>query len=531
MKINLGCGTDYKLGWLNVDRFDAANPDLVFDLEKTPWPLKTDCAEFILMKRVLEHLGKDTNVFLAIMRELYRIARPDALIEIHVPHPLHSDFLREPTHARPILPDTFQGFDLEIATRWQAEGLPRTPLAKYIEVDFFTAQVELFPDPYWQARLDKGQTSVAEFRDIARSTNNALQWIRIVLQVRKPFRRGKSWAHIGAFCLERYHGMGDVLMLFGAAKAITEITGKPVYLQTDTKWQPLIAACPHVAGIVADADGLAVLQEEFRSRGGVHHVDCGMAKFGMTRRHQIDAYLKEIDLTARPEQKEIVLDTGAGEAEARKLLDELPRLRQGQRRVLLHPALSDPNRTWPAAKWDEAAKRLIGEGHQVIIIGATVAAVKGANPLPTATAFNAIDRLSPLGLVALMEQSDLLVTTDAGPVQLAAATKIAIVGIYSVASGKSRLPFRNGVAGWRAAVVAPTCSFYPCYNWICDAETLNRHGRRFPNLHAQWCIAPKLYECMTDQISVDDVLRACAKFLAPAPPRPAKSKAAKSAHP
>ena len=33
MKYNLGCGADYHYGWVNVDRFPDARPDVVMDLE------------------------------------------------------------------------------------------------------------------------------------------------------------------------------------------------------------------------------------------------------------------------------------------------------------------------------------------------------------------------------------------------------------------------------------------------------------------------------------------------------------------
>ena len=38
MKLNLGCGHDHKEGYVNVDVSDLGNPDMVVDLEVTPWP-------------------------------------------------------------------------------------------------------------------------------------------------------------------------------------------------------------------------------------------------------------------------------------------------------------------------------------------------------------------------------------------------------------------------------------------------------------------------------------------------------------
>ena len=34
IKLNLGCGNDYRRGWLNCDKSKEVNPDKVVDLEK-----------------------------------------------------------------------------------------------------------------------------------------------------------------------------------------------------------------------------------------------------------------------------------------------------------------------------------------------------------------------------------------------------------------------------------------------------------------------------------------------------------------
>jgi hypothetical protein len=44
MRLNLGCGQEHLPGWVNVDQFPAARPDLVLDLERLPWPFRDGCA-------------------------------------------------------------------------------------------------------------------------------------------------------------------------------------------------------------------------------------------------------------------------------------------------------------------------------------------------------------------------------------------------------------------------------------------------------------------------------------------------------
>ena len=78
MRLNLGCGQDKRDGWTNVDKMAAAEPDQVVDLEELPWPWPDSSVEEVAMKHVLEHLGAETDVYLGIIKELYRVCRHGA---------------------------------------------------------------------------------------------------------------------------------------------------------------------------------------------------------------------------------------------------------------------------------------------------------------------------------------------------------------------------------------------------------------------------------------------------------------------
>src|ERR1051325_5898267 len=101
MKLNLGCGSKALEGFVNVDKYRTDATDLVLDLETTPWPWPSDCAEEVRFIHSLEHMGHDTEVCLGIMRELYRVCADGAKIVIHAPHPRCDDYLGDPTHVRP----------------------------------------------------------------------------------------------------------------------------------------------------------------------------------------------------------------------------------------------------------------------------------------------------------------------------------------------------------------------------------------------------------------------------------------------
>ncbi len=164
------------------------------DLEALPWPLPDDCAEEVLLKHVLEHLGRDSDTFLGIWKELYRVCAPGALVRIIVPHPRHQDFLQDPTHVRPIVPELFTHFSLLWNRRWAARGLPGTPLAEYLGVDFAIVAVDLKLDPRWQQWLDADPARRREIDHVIRTHNDVVQEVDVVLRAEKPFGAAPSRA-------------------------------------------------------------------------------------------------------------------------------------------------------------------------------------------------------------------------------------------------------------------------------------------------------------------------------------------------
>ncbi|MFB5605886.1 MAG: hypothetical protein ACE5RF_03855 [Nitrosarchaeum sp.] len=108
MKLNLGCGTEYKDGWVNVDMGNV-NCDVKHNIEKFPWPFENSSVNEILMKHVFEHISK-TN-FIDVMKEIYRVSENGAIINIESPYAGSDNFWTDPTHKFPMTPRTFDYFD------------------------------------------------------------------------------------------------------------------------------------------------------------------------------------------------------------------------------------------------------------------------------------------------------------------------------------------------------------------------------------------------------------------------------------
>ena len=82
MRLNFGCGKDIKRGWVNVDIQKGEGIDKSFDFNKFPYPFKDNTFDYILVDNVLEHLDDPRKV----VEELWRISKPDAIIEVKVPY-------------------------------------------------------------------------------------------------------------------------------------------------------------------------------------------------------------------------------------------------------------------------------------------------------------------------------------------------------------------------------------------------------------------------------------------------------------
>ncbi|MCC7275589.1 MAG: hypothetical protein IT561_23165 [Alphaproteobacteria bacterium] len=186
MKLNLGCGMRKLDGHLNVDASPHCEPDLLVDLEVLPWPFETSSAEEIVMSHVLEHLGQAPAVYLGIIKELYRVCRPDALVRVVVPHPHHDDFLTDPTHVRPITLQGLEMFSRKKIREGQARGAATTPLALMLDVDFEVVSAEAQPVEPWLTRLRKREISPQDLAYAARTYRNVIGATSIVLRALKP---------------------------------------------------------------------------------------------------------------------------------------------------------------------------------------------------------------------------------------------------------------------------------------------------------------------------------------------------------
>lgn len=106
-KLNLGCGNDIRLGFVNAD-FIKTHPSVIeVDFTKFPYPFKDNEFGEIHSRNVLEHLGETKEEFRNLIKEMVRITMDNGRWFILVPHDTnasaHSEFHRTQFHWRSFL--------------------------------------------------------------------------------------------------------------------------------------------------------------------------------------------------------------------------------------------------------------------------------------------------------------------------------------------------------------------------------------------------------------------------------------------
>lgn len=109
VRINLGSGKDYKLGWFNIDILDRAQPDLVLDLGQTvQWPvaahtpqagpvvLQPGTVDLIYANNVLEHVPDLPR----LMENCLDLLKTGGQFLIEVPFEMALTAWQDPTHVR-----------------------------------------------------------------------------------------------------------------------------------------------------------------------------------------------------------------------------------------------------------------------------------------------------------------------------------------------------------------------------------------------------------------------------------------------
>lgn len=184
-KYNMGCGFNKKKEFINVDKFEGCNPDLCMDLEELPWKIESNSAETVVFNHSMGHLGQDSNVFLGIIKELYRICAPNAEVLISVYHPRSDSFIADPTHVRAITPSTFILFNKKNCESFKNSNHADSPLALHADVDFELVKSEIVLEDRYFEKFKNKEITEYQIHDLLNHANNVAKEFNFVLKVLK----------------------------------------------------------------------------------------------------------------------------------------------------------------------------------------------------------------------------------------------------------------------------------------------------------------------------------------------------------
>ncbi len=186
-KLNLGCGFDHRNGYVNADSFEECKPDVLMNIEETPWNFSDNEFDHILLKHVLEHVGQSYITFKSIMQELYRSTKNNGTIEIHIPHFRHDTFWSDPTHVRAFTLLTFQMMSKTQNDEWIKKKANYSMIAYDMRVNFEVVNAVQVYDNHWIRKESNGEISREQLRKWASEKWNIVKELQITLKALKPF--------------------------------------------------------------------------------------------------------------------------------------------------------------------------------------------------------------------------------------------------------------------------------------------------------------------------------------------------------
>jgi SAM-dependent methyltransferase len=111
IQLDIGCGENPQPGFVGIDILPLPNVDIVWDLEKTPWPLEDESVVRAIASHVLEHIEPHGGIFINVMNEIWRVLKPGAQFAFVVPYGESAAFIQDPTHCNPMNETTMHYFD------------------------------------------------------------------------------------------------------------------------------------------------------------------------------------------------------------------------------------------------------------------------------------------------------------------------------------------------------------------------------------------------------------------------------------
>jgi hypothetical protein len=154
LKIDLGCGTRKREGFLGVDARSFAGVDLICDLTAAPWPWPDGSVLEASASHFVEHLTREQRIL--FVNELYRVLVPGGKATIVVPHWCSTRAYGDLTHEWPPVCEWWFNY---LNANWRKTEAPHN--------DFYTCHFDVGwgydPHPALRVRSQEYQSFAVNF--------------------------------------------------------------------------------------------------------------------------------------------------------------------------------------------------------------------------------------------------------------------------------------------------------------------------------------------------------------------------------
>ncbi len=180
MKLNIGSGYVKVPGFLNVDHDPMVKPDFLCDLENLSLPIPDSSVDEVYAHHIFEHIGPG---FLPMMKELYRVCKHDAVLDIKFPHHRSEIWFGDPTHVRKLTVDQLRMFSKKVNIKHIADFGSSSGFGLFLNVDFEVLGYVMKPYPKWEQRF-KTMTE-EEVNEVVENLNNVFWEVHVGMRVVK----------------------------------------------------------------------------------------------------------------------------------------------------------------------------------------------------------------------------------------------------------------------------------------------------------------------------------------------------------
>jgi SAM-dependent methyltransferase len=188
--LDIGCGRKKIAGAIGVDFSSMSDADIVIDLNHERLPFDDSSVDFIYSSHTLEHLSLDG--FFHVMKEAYRVLRPEGQFKVVVPYFTTTLNLANPFHNNNICfnEHTFRFFssdaecDAILKEEYQTPSCPHWGLRysanSEIGIEFKTLRIDKFYFPRYAEQSESDKAAACS------SKLNVAEQISYSLQAVKP---------------------------------------------------------------------------------------------------------------------------------------------------------------------------------------------------------------------------------------------------------------------------------------------------------------------------------------------------------